>query len=67
MINFLIENEIDVPEKTIQRNRNAQMLSNIPFDQNKKLMVVVRKDPYDPNYVEVFLKGAPEVVFGLCT
>ncbi len=48
MINFLIENEIDVPEKTIQRNRKAQKLSSIPFDQNKKLMVVVRNDPYDP-------------------
>lgn len=47
MINFLIENEIDVPEKIITRNRTAKKLSSIPFDQNKKLMVYVRSDPHD--------------------
>jgi hypothetical protein len=30
-------------------------------------MVVVRNDPTDQSYVEVFLKGAPEKVLLLCT
>jgi hypothetical protein len=42
MVKFLIQNQIDVGEKFVDRNRDQKQILCLPFCQYKKSMVVVR-------------------------
>ena len=66
MVNFLIQNNEDIQQVFIDRNRNQERVVQLPFDQEKKRKIVVRKVPDDNTQVRVFVKGAPEYVIPLC-
>jgi hypothetical protein len=42
------------------------MITQIPFDQAKKIKIVVRKDPIDSTQVNIVVKGAPEYLIYYC-
>jgi len=67
MIKFLLDNEYDVVQLFISRNRNQKIVVQLPFDQNLKRKVVVREVEDDPTQVNVFVKGSPESIIGLCS
>lgn len=66
-IRFLMENNEDVHNAFINRNRNAAKIVQLPFDQALKRKVVVRRVQGDPTQVRVYVKGAPEYIIPLCT
>jgi len=68
MIEFLMDNEEDVQNIFINRNRATPKIVQLPFDQNLKRKVVVRQinGEENKNYVRVYVKGAPEEVVPLC-
>ena len=67
LVQFMIENEEDVPNMFIQRNQGAVKVLQLPFDQNYKRKVVVRHVEGDSELVRVYVKGAPEYVIPICT
>lgn len=67
LIQFLIDNEEDIPNMFIQRNQGAVKVIQLPFDQNYKRKVVVRHVEGDSELVRVYVKGAPEYVIPICT
>lgn len=67
LVQFLIENEEDVPTMFIQRNQTAVKVLQLPFDQRYKRKVVVRNVEGDSELVRVYVKGAPEYVIPICT
>lgn len=66
MINFLIDNEVDVQREFINRNIYQPALIKLPFDQKLKRKTVVRYIQ-DPNQVRIYTKGAPEYLLPLCS
>lgn len=66
LIQFLIDNEIDVQQRFIERNKHAEKLIQLPFDQNLKRKTVVRRMNNDKTKCRVYVKGAPEYIFALC-
>lgn len=42
LIKFLIDNQIDVPDRLIERNKHHKKLALFPFDQDLKRMTTVR-------------------------
>lgn len=58
MIRFLIDNDIDVPQRFIQRNKNARKVVQFPFAQELRRMTTVRV--YNDQYYCIYTKGAPE-------
>ena len=66
MIQFLMDNEEDVQQMFIQRNKQAPKIVQLPFDQVLKRKVVVRKVQDNEDLVRVYVKGAPEFVLPLC-
>ena len=67
LIRFLIENEEDIRNQFIARNLNAPKIVHIPFDQEKKRKVVVRRVADDQTQARIYVKGAPEYVINLCS
>lgn len=67
LVQFLIDNEEDVPSMFIQRNQTAVKVLQLPFDQRYKRKVVVRHVEGDSELVRVYVKGAPEYVIPICT
>jgi Ca2+-transporting ATPase len=63
LIKFLIDNEIDVPSRLIERNKFHKKLALLPFDQDLKRMTTIRQ--VDDRIV-VYSKGAPEALIPLC-
>lgn len=63
LIKFLIDNEIDVPQRLIERNKFNKKIALLPFDQDLKRMTTVRE--VDDRIV-VYSKGAPEFLIPLC-
>ena len=63
---FLIDNDEDIQNVFIERNRYSPKLTQIPFDQVLKRKVVVRGIKGNPERVRVYVKGAPEYVIPLC-
>jgi len=66
MMKFLIDNDIPAYDMLKSRNLHAHKILNIPFSSQEKMMVVVREVVNDPNYVRVYVKGAPEYILPLC-
>lgn len=64
---FLIDNNEDMRNNFISRNQYAPKVCQIPFDQEKKRKVVVRKVASDPTQCRIYVKGAPEYVINLCS
>mmetsp|Transcript_14890 Transcript_14890/g.25363 ORF Transcript_14890/g.25363 Transcript_14890/m.25363 type:complete len:791 (+) Transcript_14890:874-3246(+) len=67
MIQFLMDNEEDVQSLFIARNKSAPKIVQLPFDQEKKRKVVVRRVPDNEELVRIYVKGAPEFVLPLCS
>lgn len=42
MIQFLIDNEVDVPYQFITRNQKNPKLAQLPFNQELKMMTTIR-------------------------
>lgn len=66
LINFLVNNNEDVPATFMNRNSQTPMMLQIPFDQYLKRKVVLRQVQGKPDIVRVYVKGAPELVMPLC-
>lgn len=68
MVQFLLENEYNVPDELITRELYARKVAQIPFDQNLKRMTVVRQIPNNAyeDQVRIVVKGAPEYVIPCC-
>jgi len=66
LIQFLIDNGEDIQNVFIERNKYAEKLVQLPFDQELKRKVVVRRIKANPERVRVYVKGAPEYVLPLC-
>jgi len=66
LIKFLMDNEYDIQNVFINRNKLAAKIANLAFDQKLKRKVVVRYVHENPNAVRIYIKGAPEEVFKLC-
>ena len=66
MLKFLWDNNTDVYETIIQREKLARKLLVIPFDNKRKTSFTVRIDPRDDTQVNVFMKGAPESLLAKC-
>lgn len=66
LVQFLIDNDIDVQQRFLERNRTSPKLIQLPFDQNLKRKTVVRQMPNDKTKCRVYVKGAPEYIFQLC-
>jgi len=66
MIQFLIDNEEDVQNIFINRNRYTPKIVQLPFDQALKRKIVVRQINGNPEYVRVYVKGAPELIVPMC-
>jgi len=66
LIQFLIDNEMDVQQRFIERNKHSEKLIQLPFDQNLKRKTVVRRMQNDKTKCRVYVKGAPEYIFALC-
>ena len=62
----MIDNEKDIHSEFIHRNTFTPKLVSLPFSQDLKRSVVVRKTPSDPTHARVYVKGAPEYIFMLC-
>lgn len=65
MIQFLIDNEYDVPNKFIERNQKHTKLSQLPFDQDLRRMSTIRQIGNEE--VFVYTKGAPEYLIEKCS
>ena len=66
LIQFLMDNEEDIQNIFVQRNKYAPKMVQLPFDQNLKRKVVVRSVHGNPDLVRIYVKGAPEYVIPLC-
>jgi Ca2+ transporting ATPase len=67
LIQFLMDNEEDIQNIFINRNRFAPKVVQLPFDQALKRKVVVRSVQGSPELVRIYVKGAPEVVLPACS
>lgn len=67
LIQFLMDNEEDIQNIFINRNRFAPKVVQLPFDQDLKRKVVVRSVQGSPELVRIYVKGAPEVVIPACS
>ena len=67
LIQFLMDNEEDVQNIFINRNRFAPKVVQLPFDQDLKRKVVVRSVEGSPELVRIYVKGAPEEVIPCCS
>lgn len=67
LIKFLMDNEYDIQNVMINRNKLAAKIANLAFDQRLKRKVVVRYVHENPNAVRIYVKGAPEEVMKLCS
>jgi Ca2+-transporting ATPase len=63
MVKFLIDNDIDVPNRLIERNKFHQKLAILPFDQDLKRMTTIRQVG---DRIVVYSKGAPEYLMNCC-
>jgi len=66
MVRFLIDNEIDVQARFIERNRNQPQKAIFPFDQSKMRKSFVRQRYSDQYSYRLYVKGAPEMLIPLC-
>ena len=62
-----MDNEEDIQNIFINRNRFAPKVVQLPFDQALKRKVVVRSVQGSPELVRIYVKGAPEVVLPACS
>jgi Ca2+ transporting ATPase len=67
MVDFLMENQEDVYNSFIQRNKLQQKIIQLPFDQVLKRKTVIREDATNDKMCRIYVKGAPEVVIQSCT
>jgi len=67
LIQFLMDNEEDVTNMFINRNRFAPKVVQLPFDQEFKRKIVVRQVQEQPDTVRVYIKGAPEYIIPICS
>jgi Ca2+ transporting ATPase len=69
MIRFLIDNEMDIQARFIERNKTQPHKAIFPFDQTLMRKACVRQR-YATEYADgyrIYVKGAPEEVIPLCT
>lgn len=66
LVQFLLDNEEDVPQIFNDRNRLTPKLCQLPFDQELKRKIVVRRKQGDAAFVRIYVKGAPEYVIPIC-
>lgn len=56
-----------VPAHEIIRQKDENILQQIPFNSKRKRACTAIQHPNDPNLVRIFCKGAPEIVVEYCT
>ena len=63
-----MDNDEDVQNIFINRNRATPKIVQLPFDQTLKRKIVVRQinGENSKEFVRVYIKGAPEQVVPLC-
>lgn len=62
-----MDNNEDIYNQFIDRNRHAAKIVQLPFDQTLKRKIVARRVQHDETQVRIYVKGAPEYVIDLCT
>jgi magnesium-transporting ATPase (P-type) len=67
LIKFLMDNEYDIQNVMINRNKLAAKIADLAFNQKLKRKVVVRYVHENPHVVRIYVKGAPEEVLKLCS
>lgn len=67
MIQFLFDNEEEIPNIFINRNKYTPKIVQLPFEQNLKRKIVIREINGNPQFVRVYVKGAPEFIIPMCT
>lgn len=58
--------ELKVPTEEVIREKENNILQQIPFNSSRKRACSVLKNPKDSNKVKIFVKGAPEIVIEYC-
>ena len=72
MLQFLLDNDIDVHAKLIERNRNQQVVCYLPFSNKDKMKIVARIKPSyewkgEEPEVYIVIQGAPEFIHMHCS
>ena len=67
LLKFLIEQEIPVQEKLVERERVFKLETMIPFSSERKKMTVAYRLPGEDGIIRVVVKGAPEYIIPACT
>ena len=67
MIQFLFDNEEEIPNIFINRNKYTPKIVQLPFEQNLKRKIVIREINGNPQFVRVYVKVAPEFIIPMCT
>ena len=67
MIQFLFDNEEEIPNIFINRNKYTPKIVQLPFEQTLKRKIVIREINGNPQFVRVYVKGAPEFIIPMCT
>jgi len=58
--------EVNVPAFEVIREKEDNILQQIPFNSGRKRACTVVRDPKNTQKVKVFCKGAPEIVLDYC-
>lgn len=64
MLRYLTE--LNVPAHEVIRQKEGNILQQIPFNSKRKRACTILRNPANPDKVLVFSKGAPEIVIDYC-
>jgi magnesium-transporting ATPase (P-type) len=56
-----------VQANDVIRDKEGNILQQIPFNSARKRACTILKDPKDSKKIKVFSKGAPEILMEYCT
>jgi magnesium-transporting ATPase (P-type) len=59
--------DLSVPAHEIIRDKEGNVLQQIPFNSARKRACTILRDPKDAKKIKVFSKGAPEILMDYCS
>lgn len=66
LMKMLVEHNVDVQDRLVQRERQYEMVTQIPFSSSRKCRTVAYRLEKDSGIVRVVVKGAPEIIIPKC-